>query len=225
MPPNERLVKARIKSGYVKASDAVNAFGWKESAYRHHESGRRGIPASVAEKYSRAFNVSIEWLLTGRGKPEGIGKVVPMKKLPVLGRVQAGAFIEAMPIIDDVYLPIATDPDYAGYEQYLLEVAGTSMNEVYPPGSYVHCAHIEFHPDDIMPEHGDHVIVERRHGDLREVTVKEYTLSHEGAKLIPRSTDPSWQNAIILTGDTPIDEVQITALVIGCYIKRRKSPK
>lgn len=223
MSINDRLKMSREKAGYMSAADAIRAFGWAEAAYRHHENGTRGIPANKIETYARAFNVGIEWLMTGRGKTEGLGKVSPSKSLPVLGAVQGGSFIEAVASPDvDIYMPVAVDPDYSDYEQYLLQVNGPSMNLFYPDGSYAHCVHIEYSPEDIMPDHGDHVIVERRKGDLREVTIKEYTLTNNGPELWPRSTDQAWQSPIQLTDDTPIDEVQITALVIGCYIKRRK---
>jgi SOS-response transcriptional repressor LexA len=220
----KRLKQARINSSYDNVVDMVRDFGWNINTYRSHEGGIRGIPATRLETYARAFNVSIDWLQTGRGEKSGIGKTVPLQPLPVHGRVQAGSFVEAMPDFSGREIPMAVDPDYSDYEQYALEVKGDSMNMHYPSGSFVHCAHIEYHPDDIMPEHGDHVIVERRKGDLREVTVKEFVFTKSGAELWPRSSNPEWQSPINLTDDTPVDEVQITALVIGCYIKRRRKP-
>ncbi|MEL7447323.1 MAG: XRE family transcriptional regulator [Pseudomonadota bacterium] len=63
----ERLEKARRAAGYEQATDAVEAFGWVYSTYVGHENGLRGFKRS-AERYARAFQVSLEWLMTGRGE-------------------------------------------------------------------------------------------------------------------------------------------------------------
>src|SRR5579884_4109250 len=60
---SERLRAAREKAGYASAADAARAFGWTESAYRHHENGTRGFGADVAKKYARAFKTKPGWLL------------------------------------------------------------------------------------------------------------------------------------------------------------------
>lgn len=222
MSIEDRLRKSRIEAGYASGTETAKAFGWNVVTYRSHENGTRGIPRDKIESYARAFNVSIEWLLTGKGKKDGVGRVIPLRLLPVLGTVQGGAFLEAHTSFDEIFMPVAADPEYADYQQYLLEVSGPSMNLHYPEGSYVHCVHIEYHPDDVMPKHGDHVIVERRRGDLREVTIKEYILTNAGAELWPRSTEPKWKKPISLTDDLHVDEVMITALVIGSYTRRRR---
>ena len=64
---HERLIAARTEAGYETASDAARAYGWNENTYRSHENGERGIKSIVAEKYSRAFNVSLAYILTGEG--------------------------------------------------------------------------------------------------------------------------------------------------------------
>ncbi len=67
---HERLASARLAAGFETASDAARAFGWNENTYRSHENGERGIKNGVAEKYSKAFNVSFLYLLTGKGYEE-----------------------------------------------------------------------------------------------------------------------------------------------------------
>lgn len=64
---NDRLKKARVAAGYTSASKAARAFGWAESTYLGHEGGTRGLKYDIAEKYARAFKVSLDWLMTGSG--------------------------------------------------------------------------------------------------------------------------------------------------------------
>jgi phage repressor protein C with HTH and peptisase S24 domain len=64
----ERLVEARRNAGFPSASEAAQQFGWTVSTYLGHENGSRGITASKAEVYARAFKVSPEWLLYGASK-------------------------------------------------------------------------------------------------------------------------------------------------------------
>lgn len=46
--------------------DAPRHFGWKASTYAGHENGSRGIKQPDVIKYAEAFNVSPEWLFSGR---------------------------------------------------------------------------------------------------------------------------------------------------------------
>lgn len=63
-----RLRKARISAGHKTASEAANAIGVSVPTYLGHENGSRQIRQAPAERYARAFNVSLAWLLTGYGE-------------------------------------------------------------------------------------------------------------------------------------------------------------
>lgn len=65
--PHTRLQKARELAGYDTASYAAAALGTPPPTYMAHENGTRGFKGQ-AERYARFFNVSLEWLLTGRGE-------------------------------------------------------------------------------------------------------------------------------------------------------------
>lgn len=65
----DRLKQARIKAGYKTAAAAAAAFGWTESAYRHHENGTRGFGVEQAQRYAKAFKVSPGWLLGTESAP------------------------------------------------------------------------------------------------------------------------------------------------------------
>lgn len=219
----QRLKSARIAAGHNSVVEMTSNYEWNINTYRSHENGIRGVPAPKAELYARAFGVSIDWLLTGKGKKDGNSRLIPLKLLPVKGKVLGGAFLEDNKCQKGIYMPVAADPEYSEREQYLLEVSGTSMNECYPEGVYVHCVSMKYHPDGVMPQHGDHVIVERRKGELKETTIKEYVLTRRGAELWPRSNDPAWQSPTHLPSDKPVENMEITALVIGLYSRRRRT--
>lgn len=65
---NERLVEARIAAGFDTVSDAVAALGVKYSTYAAHENGTDGFKFEAAIQYARKFKVSLDWLLTGKGR-------------------------------------------------------------------------------------------------------------------------------------------------------------
>ena len=51
---------------------AARFFGWPENTYKSHEQGERQVKAlkyDHAEKYARAYNITVEWLVLGRGHP------------------------------------------------------------------------------------------------------------------------------------------------------------
>jgi len=74
----DRLKRARIAKGFKSAAAASRAYGWGESAYRHHENGIRDFDKDTAERYARAFGVKASWLLLGDG--DG-----PVKEAPAQG--------------------------------------------------------------------------------------------------------------------------------------------
>jgi hypothetical protein len=67
----DRLRRARQAAGYVRAVDAVRAFGWKRSTYYGHENARRGIARDQIVIYAEAFRVTRDWLASGRGPMRG----------------------------------------------------------------------------------------------------------------------------------------------------------
>lgn len=67
----DRLKRARERAGYNTAADAVRRFDWRYPTYSGHENGHRGIKRPDLEKYSAAFDVPLEWLVTGKGDIDG----------------------------------------------------------------------------------------------------------------------------------------------------------
>ncbi len=61
----DRLRSARAGAGYATAAKAIRRFGWVKSTTYCHENGLRGLTRHEAKKYAKAYDVSIDWLLTG----------------------------------------------------------------------------------------------------------------------------------------------------------------
>lgn len=82
-PPDLSTISGRLRyarEAYVtpdggkltSSRAAAKFFGWPENTYKAHERGERqaaGMKTENAERYARAFGVSIEWLALGRGQP------------------------------------------------------------------------------------------------------------------------------------------------------------
>jgi len=129
MSLHDRLKKAREAAGYTEATKAAEAFGWNANTYRSNENGMRTFSREAAIRYSRAFRVSLEWLLTGRG---------PMKATrrgtQVIGTVGAGAAVFPLDTggFDEVTAPFDVPDDAVAFQ-----VRGNSMYPAYREHAYV----------------------------------------------------------------------------------------
>jgi len=61
-----RLKAARKAAGFSSAKNATIALGISYRTYVVHENGNRGIGREMLELYASRFNVTIDWLLSGR---------------------------------------------------------------------------------------------------------------------------------------------------------------
>lgn len=80
-----RLEQARAEAGYSSPTEAARAFGWNENTYRSNENGQRAPGRASAVKYARAFRVSADWLLTGRGPKTLTRPGLAVRQVPILG--------------------------------------------------------------------------------------------------------------------------------------------
>lgn len=229
MEKHERLRAARIAAGFSTAADAARAHGWNPTAYRHHENGTAGFQRQV-EDYARAYKVLPAWLLFGTGAGPGTPRTpgtlrgwdAPLYAVPVLGEVAAGVWREARSVEEhdaDEFLPISI-PGYDASTLYALRVSGPSMNMYYPDGRFVIVAPAA----DVGIREGDHVVVRRSRAGLVETTIKEVVKEADRVALMPRSTDPAFQEAIYIGGqegdqDAPV----IMAVVVADYARRDRS--
>lgn len=112
--------------------------------------------------------------------------------LQVIGRAQAGAFLDVSIISQDEEfdtIPVAQIPRYAHARQYALLTVGDSMNKIFDDGSYVTCANWDDLGLSCRP--GMCLHVERHQGSLVEVTLKCFDIVDGVEMLLPRSTNPS----------------------------------
>lgn len=67
--PADRLTAARVKAGYARRQDAIDALGWKKAQYTHHETGERAFDIDTAKRYGRAYGVDPAWLVGLKAEP------------------------------------------------------------------------------------------------------------------------------------------------------------
>lgn len=65
-----RLKTAREALG-ISVADAAKSMGMKYPTYAGHENGTTPFTRDSAERYAKKFKVSLDWLLTGKGKGPG----------------------------------------------------------------------------------------------------------------------------------------------------------
>ena len=63
---HERLKKARADAGFKTAIKFCDKFQIPISTYNMHETGRRKLRPSTAEKYADLLGIDVLWLLTGK---------------------------------------------------------------------------------------------------------------------------------------------------------------
>lgn len=215
--PGDRLRKLRLQKGYLNAVEAARAFGWNENTYKSHENGERGIKPSIAQKYAAAFGSTPGYILgisSSRELPNFAGEVA---HVPVIGRVNAGAFrFEEADQFEGVLVPVAPRNDLPVSQQYSLLVDGPSVNKRIPDQGYAICLPYELFPGGA--KHGQLAHVVRERSGLVEHTIKEFRFTRDGVMLMPASTDPRYTDPVKLASGDDGDIVRIQGIVIGAYI-------
>lgn len=148
---------------------------------------------------------------------------LPRDGLPILGSIQAGAWLDTAVIDPDSepeMMQVTPDRRFPRAAQYILWVRGNSMNLDWPDGSYVTC--VDFAASGLALKEGMTVHVERRRaaGQYVEITLKMVKLQGGKFWLYPRSTDPKWE-PIPLDGRNGETEVVVRGVVTGGW---RTSP-
>lgn len=129
MSIHERLKRARKEAGYETAAAACRAFGFNENTYGANERGTAPYGREAAVRYARAFRVSVEWLLTGKGP------IRPRRReVEVVGIVAAGAAV--LPLDDGAFDPV-TPPFGVPEDALAFVVRGDSQWPMYEDGTAV----------------------------------------------------------------------------------------
>jgi len=68
----KRLRQARKNADVGSAKAAAKSMGIEYSTYIGHENGSRKFDHDAATLYAKRFKVSLDWLLTGRGRKSSI---------------------------------------------------------------------------------------------------------------------------------------------------------
>lgn len=132
---NERLIWLR-KRRYAHAVDAARAMGVKDATYFAHENGSRGLRPASALRYARFFRGSLEWLLTGKGDPDDT-TYSSVQLVPKLSWVPAGDWWLPEQIVSGTDLDVIEAVGLPSGDWVALEVRGSSMDRISPPGSII----------------------------------------------------------------------------------------
>lgn len=138
--------------------------------------------------------------------------------LPVLGTSRAGDWLDVT-IMDEAperpMIHVARDPRFPHARQYALLVAGDSMDELFPDGSYVTCA--EYADTGLAIRPGLIVHVERTMAGthLVETTLKEVASTDRPGRyeLRPRSSNPRHKPIPIEGNEATV--ITIRGVVLG----------
>lgn len=214
---SDRLRQSRANAGFANAKDAAESLGVGYSTYASHENGGRGVPRDAAIHYAKRFNVSLQWLLTGKGEPEPkpTQQNMTVAELPIIGRVSAGGWMDAEEF-DQSDSPPEMVPALSLYPpeyQFAVVVDGNSVNKIANSGEVLIC--LDAIKSGIPPKDNDLVIVERKRfgGEMFQFTAKRLRNGISGLELWPESTDPNHQTPIPYK-ENDGDEVSIRGTVL-----------
>lgn len=218
----DRLREARIAAGFPTAAAAARALGLPYQTYAGHENGKTGFKHEAAERYARKFRVSLEWLITGRGemrmaKASGLMTYEDAFGLPMLGVIRAGLWVDTTAVDEQpsYRIPVLPDERFQA-RQYGLLVEGTSMNKIFPDGTYVICADFAQIGLPLKPGMIAHIERRRDGGSLVEITLKQIERVGHKWRLNPMSMDPKWQ-PVTFDPDAEDQEIVIRGIAIGAY--------
>lgn len=205
-------LKDQRKRRGLTQSQFAEAMGVEQPTVQRWESGSRNPDVSQLLKMAEVLGV-----------PPGVlfesGAVVPLgPRLFIRGEVAAGVWHDPTETHDELeFFTGRSDISAPDEKRFGLRVSGDSMDLLYPHGSIVECVTID--SGETLTT-GRRVVVERvRYGHEVETTVKEYQVDRFGrAWLVPRSTNPAFQQPIQLDEDADDSiTVRIIAIVVGSY--------
>jgi SOS-response transcriptional repressor LexA len=181
----------------------------------------RSLSAETSEALATAIGVDVGSILANAELTPAHNEV---QTVYIRGHVSAGEWQEAVEWPRSDWRPMTLPKAnlHRSTRSYFLEVRGNSMDELYPPGSYLECVPMTDYEGPWKT--GLKVICIRtdRTG-LHEVTCKEFWIREDGAQawLRPRSSDPShrpyqlpWPPGDGESRADGIEEIRIAAVVV-----------
>jgi transcriptional regulator with XRE-family HTH domain len=212
MLSGEEVRRLRIARGWSQA-DLARACGVNQVTINNVENG-----ITARSRYMPEIEAALGVNFAGNvNKPKTIER-----HAPVVGRVAAGVWTEHDTSEEyiGIMVPYVIDA-YPALEQRAYEVSGRSMDQVpILPGDYV--VTVPYFEARREPLAGDIVVVERtRDGGYLERSVKEVAVYPDRIELVPRSSDPRFQEPLVVTraGPQPDDttQIEIVGLVVGLF--------
>jgi hypothetical protein len=224
-------IESRLKKLGISARAASLAAG-KPDAIRNVQraiadgKNRAGISTATVNALAVPLKTTPEWLLTGKGDPDGKGATVvgpvPTSFVKVVGVVQAGHWVEIADFEDEA----ASEeiPNVPGRWSHLPQVAyrirGASMDlDKFHDGDFAIAVPYFNARQDITE--GDRVIVERIRDGIVERTVKIAHIDGKTVSLCPKSSNPKFQPIVVKVNkglhEPDGTEVRLVGLVIARY--------
>lgn len=197
----------------------------------------RGISKRGALQLAKAFNLSVDWILTGEGeamsKPsidelrarisemEIKGKSEPAQKseilsmakpVPVLSWVAAGSWNEANTVTVDDAFDWLPRPIGLSEKGFALKVQGESMLPEFRPDDYIY---VEPEIMAIALKNADLVVVQKLDGKS-EATFKQLIIGDTSDDMYLKPLNPKWhEQKMIPLGE----EWHLVGKVVGKYVK------
>ncbi|SRR5712691_1138725 len=243
--PGERI-KWALKERGISAARLGRHLGLTRGAVSQYWSKRKPIkPHGRIEQIAEFLNLSVEWLLTGRGEPlresrdnPPSGESVPGNALAILGARlvgvaegeawreggSVGELIAAASQADAAIGPTVQRPDLAGMPQFAFEVRGSCANQTIHSGEYALCAaYRRVRPAG--PHPADLVVVEKRRGTNEyKLFIARLHYRQTTWELHYESNDRRWQQErpIRLSTDLMHDaaddcHIEIVGYVLGVF--------
>lgn len=196
----------------VTGVDVTTVTRWEKDLFRPDEE-------KIAQM-AQPLGVSAAWIAFG--DEGGALRETPapfMLELSVIGRVEAGAWREAVASDHPIsHMPFMPHPSFPASNQVGFEVRGESCNQVARDGDILIVAPYELIPGgvDALIERNPPplVIAQRVRAGLVEATVKELRYVDGQLELWPKSDHPDHQNKITLNENGDTEEVRITHVVL-----------
>ncbi len=181
-------VKARREELRLTQSELATRAGTTQQSIEQLESGKTKRPRYLPE-LARALSIDPDFLLHGKtfGNVSFAGDYTPGNKYPVLSKVQAGAWCEAVEAytMKDISLWLESDAHIQG-EAFWLEVDGDSMTS--PAGLSIPEGTFVLFDTGREPANGNLVIAKLE--DSNEATFKKLVI--DGSQKYLKGLNPIW---------------------------------
>ena len=208
-------IRAARKAAGLSQADLAQRVGVTQSVVSDWENGKLQSYTDHAPAIHRALKIPLDEL-------SPLTPLSPVTGIEVVGEVQAGVWRVASEFAydDRTVIPVVGVPGYGGVKLAALKVVGSSMDLLYPDGSFV----IVVSAADTDARHGDRVVVYRAKGELQEASIKEVRVDDDGrVGLWPRSSSPDHQEPIYLDDDEQ-GGPEIAYVVVGRYSMEDRPP-